>query len=60
MRERHSRHGDVTKDEGEQVVRLFRDHYNIPLFHADASKSFLDALAGTTDPEKKRKTIEWE
>jgi GMP synthase (glutamine-hydrolysing) len=50
-------HGLLRKDEGEQVVRLFRDHYNIPLVHADASETFLKALAGVTDPEKKRKTI---
>ena len=50
-------HGLLRKDEGEQVVRLFRDHYNIPLIHADASETFLKALAGVTDPEKKRKTI---
>ncbi|MBL0901482.1 MAG: glutamine-hydrolyzing GMP synthase, partial [Reyranella sp.] len=50
-------HGLLRKDEGEQVVRLFRDHYNIPLIHADASELFLDALKGVTDPEKKRKTI---
>jgi len=50
-------HGLLRKDEGEQVVRLFRDHYNIPLVHADASELFLKALAGVTDPERKRKTI---
>ncbi len=32
-------HGLLRKDEGEQVVRLFRDHYNIPLIHADASET---------------------
>ena len=50
-------HGLLRLDEGEQVVRLFRDHYNIPLVHADASKLFLEALDGVTDPETKRKTI---
>ncbi|MBM3645360.1 MAG: glutamine-hydrolyzing GMP synthase [Alphaproteobacteria bacterium] len=50
-------HGLLRKDEAEQVVRLFRDHYNIPLIHADASEQFLKALAGVTDPEQKRKTI---
>jgi GMP synthase (glutamine-hydrolysing) len=50
-------HGLMRKDEGEQVVRLFRDSYNIPLIHADASDLFLKALAGVTDPETKRKTI---
>jgi len=52
--------GLLRKDEGEQAVRLFHDHYGIPLVHADANKQFLDALAGTTASEKKRKTTEWE
>src|SRR6185312_13121960 len=43
--------------EAEQVVDLFRGHYNIPLVHADASETFLAALHGVTDPEVKRKTI---
>jgi GMP synthase (glutamine-hydrolysing) len=43
--------------EAEQVVGLFRDHYNIPLIHADESERFLQALAGVADPEQKRKTI---
>ena len=50
-------HGLLRKDEGAEVVRLFRDSYNIPLIHADASDLFLKALAGVTDPEQKRKTI---
>ena len=50
-------HGLLRLGEGEQVVRLFRDHYNIPLVHADASETFLKALDGVTDPETKRKTI---
>lgn len=50
-------HGLLRLNEGAEVVRLFRDHYNIPLVHADASDLFLKALAGVTDPETKRKTI---
>ncbi len=50
-------HGLLRLDEADQVVRLFRDHYNIPLIHADASEQFLKALDGVTDPEHKRKTI---
>ena len=50
-------HGLLRKDEGAEVVRLFRDHYNIPLIHSDASDLFLKAMAGVTDPEQKRKTI---
>ncbi len=50
-------HGLMRQGEAEEVVTLFRDHYNIPLVHADASDLFLDALDGVTDPEAKRKTI---
>jgi GMP synthase (glutamine-hydrolysing) len=50
-------HGLMRKDEANQVVSLFRDHYNIPLIHADESDRFLRALDGVNDPEVKRKTI---
>jgi GMP synthase (glutamine-hydrolysing) len=43
--------------EAEQVVSLFRHHYNIPLIHVDAGAEFLGALKGVSDPEAKRKTI---
>lgn len=49
--------GLLRKGEGEQVVSLFRDHYNIPLIHVQAQDMFLSALAGIADPETKRKTI---
>ncbi len=50
-------HGLLRKGEAEQVVTMFRDHYNMPLIHADESELFLTALEGVTDPEVKRKTI---
>ena len=50
-------HGLLRLGEAEKVVALFRDSYNIPLVHVDAEEMFLDALAGVTDPEAKRKTI---
>jgi GMP synthase (glutamine-hydrolysing) len=43
--------------ESEQVVDLFRKHYNIPLIHEDASDLFLNGLEGIRDPEMKRKLI---
>jgi GMP synthase (glutamine-hydrolysing) len=49
--------GLMRLNEAEEVVTLFRDHYNIPLVHVDASEKFLAALAGVSDPEEKRKTI---
>lgn len=49
--------GMMRQGESEQVVSLFRDHYNIPLIHEDASDLFLGKLTGVDDPEKKRKII---
>ena len=50
-------HGLLRLGEAEQVVTMFRDHYNMPLIHADESDLFLGALEGVSDPEAKRKTI---
>jgi GMP synthase (glutamine-hydrolysing) len=50
-------HGLLRLAEGERVVALFRDSYNIPLVHVQAEDIFLKALAGVDDPEQKRKTI---
>ncbi|HEV7874970.1 MAG TPA: glutamine-hydrolyzing GMP synthase [Enterovirga sp.] len=50
-------HGLMRKGEADQVVSLFRGHYNIPLVHKDASEVFLRELAGVSDPEQKRKII---
>jgi GMP synthase (glutamine-hydrolysing) len=50
-------HGLMRLGEASQVVSLFRNSYNIPLVHVDASADFLKGLEGVTDPEKKRKFI---
>ena len=50
-------HGLMRLNEADEVVTLFRDHYNIPLVHADAADTFISALEGEADPETKRKTI---
>ena len=50
-------HGLLRAGEAEEVDRTFRDRFNIRLVHRDASDLFLGALTGSTDPEKKRKTI---
>ncbi len=49
--------GLMRMGEPEEVVSLFRDHYNIPLVHVEASEEFLSRLEGVTDPEQKRKII---
>lgn len=50
-------HGLLRKYEADEVVRVFRDEQGMNLIKVDASKRFLDLLAGVTEPEKKRKII---
>ncbi|MGH2842602.1 MAG: glutamine-hydrolyzing GMP synthase, partial [Solirubrobacteraceae bacterium] len=50
-------HGLMRKDEGDQVIAAFRDHFHVPLIAVDAQQRFLGKLAGVTDPELKRKLI---
>jgi GMP synthase (glutamine-hydrolysing) len=49
--------GLLRLNEAEQVVHTFRDTLGIPLIAVDASEEFLQALAGVSDPEQKRKII---
>ncbi len=50
-------HGLLREGEADEVVSLFRGHFNMPLVHVDASDAFLSALKGLGDPEAKRKAI---
>jgi GMP synthase (glutamine-hydrolysing) len=50
-------HGLMRMNEADEVVTMFRDHYNIPLVHVNAADKFIGALEGESDPETKRKTI---
>ena len=49
--------GLLRRAEGERVVEIMSHQRHINLVHVDASDRFLDALAGVTDPEEKRKRI---
>lgn len=49
--------GILRAGEAEEVVKTFRDGFNIKLIHRDASDLFLGELAGVKDPETKRKII---
>ncbi|MEC9485611.1 MAG: glutamine-hydrolyzing GMP synthase [Candidatus Izemoplasma sp.] len=49
--------GLLRKDEGNQVMALYKEHFNINVVRIDAKDQFLDALASVTDPERKRKII---
>jgi len=50
-------HGLMRKNEGEQVISAFRDHFKVPLVAVDAEDRFLARLEGLSDPEAKRKAI---
>jgi GMP synthase (glutamine-hydrolysing) len=49
--------GVLRQGEFEQVVATFRENFHLNLIAVDARERFLTALAGITDPEKKRKAI---
>ena len=49
--------GLMRMGESDEVIKMFRDNYNIPLIHADESELFLGELDGQSDPETKRKII---
>ena len=49
--------GLLRKNERENVVSTFRDHFHINLQVLDWSEQFLTALRGVTEPQQKRKII---
>ncbi len=49
--------GLLRKNERENVVSTFRNHFHMDLRVVDWSKQFLSGLAGVTDPQQKRKII---
>ncbi len=50
-------HGLLRAGEASQVTETFRRHFEMNLVHVDASERFLGALAGVTEPERKRNII---
>ncbi|NOX73083.1 MAG: glutamine-hydrolyzing GMP synthase, partial [Alphaproteobacteria bacterium] len=50
-------HGLLRQGEADEVLTMFRDHYNMPLIHANEQELFLGELDGQSDPETKRKII---
>jgi GMP synthase (glutamine-hydrolysing) len=49
--------GLLRKDEGQAVVRTFREHLGFRLRHVDAREEFLEYLSGVVDPEQKRAVV---
>ncbi|MEO6461750.1 MAG: glutamine-hydrolyzing GMP synthase [Candidatus Eisenbacteria bacterium] len=50
-------HGLLRKDEGDEVVRALAGPLGVKIVRVDARRRFLRALAGVSDPERKRKII---
>jgi GMP synthase (glutamine-hydrolysing) len=50
-------HGLLRAGEAEQVEETFRAHFGMDLVHVNAADRFLAALAGVTEPERKRRII---
>jgi GMP synthase (glutamine-hydrolysing) len=50
-------HGLLRLNEAKQVMDTFARHMRVKVVHVDASKKFLSALKGVSDPERKRKII---
>jgi GMP synthase (glutamine-hydrolysing) len=49
--------GLMRMNEGEQIEETFMRQFGVDLVHVKAQDRFFDALAGVTDPERKRKII---
>ncbi len=49
--------GLMRKNEADQIEETFTRQFGVELIHVKAEDRFFDALAGVTDPERKRKII---
>lgn len=49
--------GLLRLNEGDQVMATFARHMGVKVIRVDAEQRYLDALAGKSDPEQKRKII---
>ncbi len=49
--------GLLRLNEGDELMALFANHFNVRVIRINAAPTFLDALAGVANPEQKRKII---
>lgn len=49
--------GLLRKDEGDKVMDLYAQHFNMNIVRINAEEAFMKSLQGITDPEIKRKII---
>lgn len=50
-------HGLMRKNEGDQVIETYAEHFNMNIIRVNAQDRFLGDLKGVSDPETKRKSI---
>lgn len=50
-------HGLMRKNEADDVIKVFKENYDVDIIKLDREDYFLSKLKGVTDPEKKRKII---
>ncbi len=53
----HVNHGLLRKNESEEVIRVFKDQFDLNLIYVDAADYFLDKLKDIDEPEEKRRII---
>jgi len=49
--------GLLRLNEGDEVMRVFAQHLGVKVIRVNAKAHFMQALAGISDPEQKRKTV---
>lgn len=50
-------HGLLRKNEGDEVMTMLEEKFDMKIIRIDARQRFLSKLAGVSDPERKRKII---
>ena len=50
-------HGMMRLNESNEIIEMFKEHFNLNIIHANETELFLNALKGVRDPEEKRKII---
>ena len=50
-------HGMMRLNESNEIIEMFKEHFNLNIIHANETELFLNALKGVSDPEEKRKII---
>ena len=50
-------HGLLRKDEGDMVMKMCRERFNMDVVRVNAQERFLTKLSGAVEPEQKRKII---